>query len=160
VHSPVAAFVARLALRHLRKRGKPRVIYTAHGFHFYEGRCRLRGALFRTLEQCAGRWTDFLVVINREDEQAARRYGIVPPARVRYMPGIGVDRWRYSAGAGSEADVARVRQELGVGSADRLFLMVAEFIARKRHRDALDALARLRRPEACLALAGAGPLLE
>src|SRR5207237_617615 len=35
VHSPVAAFVTRLALRRLRKQGKPRVIYTAHGFHFY-----------------------------------------------------------------------------------------------------------------------------
>src|SRR5262249_27214035 len=51
VHTPVAAFVTRLALRHLRHAGGPRVVYTAHGFHFYEGGPRLRGAVYRMLEQ-------------------------------------------------------------------------------------------------------------
>ena len=143
VHTPVASFVTRLALRSLRDAGNPRVIYTAHGFHFYQGGPRLRGALFRKLEQWAGRWTDRLVVINREDEQAALRYGIVPPDRLRYMPGIGVDTRHYSAAAVSGADVARVRQELGLAAADRLILMVAELIPRKRPADALNALARL-----------------
>jgi hypothetical protein len=149
-----------MALRHLRRQGKPRVIYTAHGFHFYKGGPRLRGAMYRTLERWAGRWTDYLVVINREDEEAARRYGIVPAERVRYMPGIGVDTRQYSATAVLESDMARVRQDLGLGAGDRLFLMVAEFIARKRHRDALHAFAQLQRPDVCLALAGVGPQLE
>lgn len=160
VHTPVASFVTRLALRSMRGQGKPRVVYTAHGFHFYEGGPRLKGALFRKLEQIAGRWTDYLVVINHEDEQAAKRYGIVPTDRLRYMPGIGVDTRRYNAATVSPIDLARVRQELGLAPADRLFLMVAELIARKRHRDLLHALARLQRPEAHLALAGPGPLLE
>ena len=67
VHTPVASFVTRYALRDLRRRGAVRVIYTAHGFHFYQGGPRLRGGVFRGLEQLAGRWTDYLVVINRED---------------------------------------------------------------------------------------------
>src|SRR5262245_45276068 len=50
VHTPVAAFVTRLALRNMRKQSGPRVIYTAHGFHFYEGGPRLRGSIFRRLE--------------------------------------------------------------------------------------------------------------
>jgi glycosyltransferase involved in cell wall biosynthesis len=160
VHTPVASFVTRLALRSMRGQGKPRVVYTAHGFHFYEGGPRLKGALFRKLEQWAGRWTDYLVVINREDEQAALRYGIVPPDRVRYMPGIGVDTGHYSATAVSVTAQTRVRQELGLLATDRLFLMVAELIPRKRPADALHALARLTRSDAHLALAGPGPLLE
>jgi glycosyltransferase involved in cell wall biosynthesis len=160
VHSPIAAFVTRLALRHMRAQGKPRIIYTAHGFHFYRGGPRIRGAVFRKLEQWAGRWTDYLVVINREDEQAALRYGIVPPDRLRYMPGIGVDLQTYSPTAASPAAIARVRQELGLGGADRLFLMAAEFNPRKRHRDVLHALARLCRPDAHVAFAGSGQLME
>jgi len=160
VHTPVASFVTRMALRNLPRRERPRLFYTAHGFHFYQGGPRLRGMLFRTLEQWAGRWTDYLVVINREDEQAALRHGIVPPERVRYMPGIGVDTKQYSSRAVAPADLARVRRELGLGTADRLFLTVAELIKRKRPCDLLHALARLRRPDAYLAFAGPGPLLD
>jgi glycosyltransferase involved in cell wall biosynthesis len=160
VHTPVAAFVTRMALRKMRLAGRPRVIYTAHGFHFYEGGPRLQGAIFRKLEQIAGRWTDYLVVINREDEQAAQRYGIVPADRVRYMPGIGVDTARFSASAVNPADVERVRGELGLAAGQRMILMLAEFIARKRHVDAINALAILNRPDICIAFAGNGPLQE
>jgi len=160
VHTPVAAFVTRMALRHLRHSGGPRLIYTAHGFHFYEGGPRIRGAVYRKLEQWAGRWTDYLVVINREDEEAARRYDIVPPDRVCFMPGIGVDTTHFGAAAVSAADVERVRKELGLASGQRVILMLAEFIARKRHRDALFALARLPHPQACLVFAGNGPLFD
>jgi glycosyltransferase involved in cell wall biosynthesis len=158
VHTPVASFITRLALRGRPRSGRPRVIYTAHGFHFYRGGPRLRGLLFRVLEQLAGRWTDYLVVINREDEAAARR--MLSAERVRYMPGIGVDLDRYASAAVSEADVSWVRRELALGVAERLFLMVAEFIPRKRHRDALAAFARLDRPDARLAFAGTGPLVD
>lgn len=158
VHTPVAAFVTRLALRGSGPAAGPRVIYTAHGFHFYRGGPRLRGAAFRALEALAARWTDYLVVINREDAAAARR--LLPPERVRYMPGIGVDLRRYAPEAVSDCDVARVRAELGLRVSERLFLMVAEFIPRKRHRDALAAFDRLGRTDAHLAFAGRGPLEE
>lgn len=158
VHTPVASFVTRLALRGRPRTERPRVIYTAHGFHFYRGGPRLRGLAFRLLEQLAGRWTDYLVVINREDEQAARR--MLSAERVRFMPGIGVDLDRYAPAAVSESDVSRVQRELALGPAGRLFLMIAEFIPRKRHRDVLAAFARLARPDARLAFAGTGPLVD
>jgi glycosyltransferase involved in cell wall biosynthesis len=158
VHTPVAAFVTRCALRYLRRQGAVRVIYTAHGFHFYRGGPRLRGAILRGLEKLAGRWTDYLVVINREDEEAARRHGLVPPDRVRYMPGIGVDMQYYGRNAVRDSDVAAVRHEMGLSPGDVLFLVVAEMIPRKRHADVLRAFARLGRPATFLALAGNGPL--
>lgn len=160
VHTPVAAFVTRYALNGLRKRGRPKVIYTAHGFHFYRGGAPLKNARFLALEKLAGRWTDYLAVINREDEEAAKRYRIVPTERVRYMPGIGVDIEHYSPNAVPEDEVLRVRQELGLPLGTPLLLSVAEFIPRKRHRDILRAFARLDRPEVHLALAGDGLLFE
>ena len=160
VHTPVAAFVTRYALNNLRQQGRPKVIYTAHGFHFYRGGKPLKNLSFLALEKLAGRWTDYLVVINREDEEAAKRYGLVPPERVCYTPGIGVDTDYYSPGNVPEAEVVRVRQELGLSPETPLFLSIAEFNPGKRHQDILKALARLGRSEVHLAFAGTGPLME
>jgi glycosyltransferase involved in cell wall biosynthesis len=160
VHTPVAAFATRFALRRLRRRTATKVVYTAHGFHFYRGGRFLRNTAFRTLEAIAGRWTDALVVINREDEQAARDLGVFPPGSIHYMPGIGVDLAQYDPGAIRAEDSARVRRSLGISPEAPLFLAIGEYIPRKRHADALAALAGLRHPGAHLAIAGDGPLLE
>jgi len=157
VHTPIAAFATRAALRKLRRAGRVKVIYTAHGFHFHQGGGRVSNALFLALEKLAGRWTDALVVINDEDFQAARRHRLVPPERLVFMPGIGVDTSLYDPATVSAEDVSAVRHDLALAEADRLFLMVAEFNPGKRHRDALQAFALLNRPRAHLAFAGTGP---
>ncbi|PPS39826.1 glycosyltransferase [Chroococcidiopsis sp. TS-821] len=157
VHTPVAAFVTRYAIHRWQHPTKPKVIYTAHGFHFYRGGSPVKNTIFLTLEKLAGRWTDYLVVINREDEQAAKQQKIVPAAKIRYMPGIGVDTNYYSPQAVAQSDVMQLRQELGLTPEHPLFLSIAEFIPRKRHRDLLQAFALLP-PHAHLALAGTGVL--
>lgn len=158
VHTPVAAFVTRYALRGIKKQVRPKIIYTAHGFHFHSRGKALKNAIFLTLEKLAGRWTDYLVVMNREDEQAAKKNQIVSPERVCPMPGIGVDLEYYNPQTVSEAKVMKVRQELGLTQETPLFLAIAEFIPRKRHQDIFRALARLGRSGVHLALAGNGVL--
>ncbi|MBD2184934.1 glycosyltransferase family 4 protein [Aerosakkonema funiforme] len=159
VHTPVAAFVSRYALKDFRKEGKCQVIYTAHGFHFHPRGKALKNAIFLTLEKLAGAWTDYLIVINREDEAAAKQHHILPPERVCYMPGIGVDLNYYNPNTVSDLQIAQVREELGITPANPLFLSAAEFIPRKHHRDIILAFAKLAKPEVHLALAGDGPLL-
>lgn len=160
VHTPVAAFVARYALKDLKKQKKVQIIYTAHGFHFHSLGKPLKNSVFLTLEKLAGPWTNYLVTINSEDESAAKRYQILPPERIRYMPGIGVDLERYSPDAVSEADVQQVRQEMGLNGENQLFLSAIEFIPRKHPQDVLNAFAKLARPDVHLAFAGEGPMLE
>jgi len=162
VHTPIAAFVTRFALRSVRGRaGSPVVIYTCHGFHFYAGQPAVPHALFRGMERVAARWTDYLVTVNQEDLESARALGGIAPDRVRHIPGIGVDCERYAPGVVPADQVARVRDELGGGSpGDPRFLvtMVAEFGAVKRHALAVEAFARIRDSRAHLALVGDGPL--
>ncbi|MDR3321213.1 MAG: glycosyltransferase [Synergistaceae bacterium] len=157
VHTPVAAFVTRAALRNRRADGGVRVVYTAHGFHFHQGGKPSSNLLYRTLERMAGRWTDRVVVINAEDFDAAKKYRIANDESLRYMPGIGLDFSKYSAAP--EDGAAGVRAELGLADDDVLYTMAAEFIPRKRHQDAIDALARTKRGNIHLAFAGTGPLL-
>ncbi|MEG4166342.1 MULTISPECIES: glycosyltransferase family 4 protein [unclassified Microcoleus] len=154
VHTPVAGFVSRAALNDFRKQGKCKVIYTAHGFHFHPGGSQFKNAIYLNLEKLAGPWTDYLVTINREDEAAAKKHHFLPSDRIRYMPGIGVDLDYYNPDLVSEAEVARVRQDLGLTKETPLFLTVAELIPRKRHRDVIQAFGALNRPEVHLALAG------
>jgi glycosyltransferase involved in cell wall biosynthesis len=160
VHTPVAAFATRLALRGLRRKGKPKVIYTAHGFHFYPGGPPLQNTLYLGLEKLAGHWTDHLIVMNDEDYHAIQAHDIVPPDRAHYMPGIGIDTRSYSPESVSAAKVLEIRREIGLQPEDSSILMVAEFIPRKLHCDALRAFARLSRPNAHLVFAGEGVLLE
>lgn len=158
VHTPIAAFLTRWALRSARNPGRIRVVYTAHGFHFYRGGGFLKNTLFICLEKLAGRWTDFLVVINREDNAAARKYRIVPEDRILFMPGIGVDTSVYDPSKISQNEISAIRAELGVPADELLILMIAEFNPGKRHRDALHAFATLKNKKARLVFAGEGRL--
>lgn len=160
VHTPVASFISRYALRKYRLDGQIKVIYTAHGFHFHREGNPVQNLAFRYLEKVAGRWTDYIVVINREDEQSARRLRLVSQERIEYMPGIGVDTELYNPTRVSDDAILQLRKELKLSSNERFFLMVAEFIPRKRHEDALVAFSRLRRPDVHLVLAGEGVLFS
>lgn len=156
VHTHVAAFVTRYALRH---RGGPKIIYTAHGFSFYPGGPGLRNAVLRGIEAFAARWTDYLVTMNQDDFEAARRFASLPTERVRYMPGIGVELDRYRPSTISASSVVGLRRELGFAPDDTVFTMVAEFIHRKRHEDAIRAFGKMANERAHLLLAGNGPLV-
>ena len=159
VHTPVAAFVTRFALRNRSVDTFPKIVYTAHGFHFYKGGQALRNFLFLNLEKLAGKWTDKLIVINQEDLKSAEQHRIVPREKLVYMPGIGLDLQQYHSAPASEA-VSEIRSELGLQANDTLFTMIAEFNPGKRHRDALQALALTQNEHLHLALAGTGPLFE
>jgi glycosyltransferase involved in cell wall biosynthesis len=159
VHTPVTAFVTRFALRRLRASGRPKVVYTAHGFHFYKGGGRAKNLVFRTIEKIAGRWTDKLIVINHEDFEAAKKYRIVPPDALLYMPGIGLDFEAYRKMERRDLREIEIRTQLGLGDDDILYSMIAEFIPRKRHKDAITALSKTGDDKIHLACAGDGELL-
>lgn len=153
VHTPIAGFAVRFAVRRSRSDIRPKVIYTAHGFHFQQGGHPITNRLFLTAEQVAGRWTDRLVVINQEDYDAALRHHIVPRSRLVLMPGIGVDTDHYARGtAGPLPDT--LAQKL---SHAPVFVQIAELSDRKRPIDPIEALARMKQPGAHLVLLGDGP---
>jgi glycosyltransferase involved in cell wall biosynthesis len=155
VHSPIAAFLTRFALRHT----KTPVVYTAHGFHFGYSGASASWSPYFYMEKIAAKWTDTLVVINRDDYNLAKEE-FLSDDRLVYMPGVGVDLDFYNRGAVSEEDILRVRAELTNSSDDFLLLMMAEFNPGKRHRDLFKAFSLVDRPNLHLALAGDGRLLD
>lgn len=152
VHTPIAAFVTRFALRKSRKH--LRVVYTAHGFHFMDGDKSLKSKMFRTAERIAARWTDHLIVINQMDYDNALRYNLGSPETVSLLPGIGIDLKEYSQTNLGLSASSNIKTELGLPDTANLFLMVAEYTANKRHCDAIEALAKTENENFHLVLAG------
>lgn len=124
----------------------PRVVYTAHGFHFFRG-ARLRNwLLYFPVEKWLSRYTDVQVTINREDYKRAKKYWHTN-CKVVYVPGVGVDVSYYRGEdlANGEREQLRhsVREELGVKPDTILFLSVGELIPRKNHISVLQTLSRI-----------------
>ncbi|MEL6928358.1 MAG: glycosyltransferase family 4 protein [Cyanobacteria bacterium J06600_6] len=153
VHTPIAAFVTRYALKDNQQ---VKVIYTAHGFHFYKGGSAVKNTIFFNLEKLAGNWTDYLIVINKEDEAAAKNNSFLPSDRIYYTRGIGVDTDYYASGKVDPENITQVRASLQLSDSDTLLLSIAEFTPRKRHPDLLNALAKAANANIHLALAGEG----
>ena len=72
-HTPMGGVIGRLAARRLRSQGKIRVIYTAHGFHFYRGAPLVNWLLYYPMEKWLSRLTDVIVTINEEDYERAKK---------------------------------------------------------------------------------------
>lgn len=137
-HTPVGAMIARLAAASARKRGT-KVIYTAHGFHFFKGAPLVNWLAYFPAEWLLGGLTDILITINREDYGFARK--CIRAKRIEYVPGVGIDTTRFSP---KGKDCLEKRQELGFAEGDFLAITVAEMTKNKNHTTVLKALALLK----------------
>ena len=107
-HTPVGALIARLAALDARKKGT-RVIYTAHGFHFFTGAPLQYWLLFYPPERLLAPVTDVLITINREDYALAKRK--MKARQVVYVPGVGIDVDKFR---NTVVDRPAKRKELGI----------------------------------------------
>lgn len=137
-HTPVGAMITRLAAMAARKKGT-KVIYTAHGFHFFKGAPLLNWLLFYPAEWLLAPVTDCLITINKEDYARAKKR--MHAKRIEYVPGVGIDTARFRV---TEQQRQEKRRELGFGEADFLILTVAEMTANKNHITVLNALQKLK----------------
>jgi len=153
VHTPVGAFLGRLAA--MLTATKP-VVYTVHGFHFYQGSPVRNWLLYYPLERLAARWTDELVAINREDYQLAKKLPLRVKGTVSLLGGVGLDLQLYCCA--ENVVRSQVRDSLGFKADDLLMLFVGEFIARKNHLQSFHMLRELaaERENIFLLLAGEG----
>ncbi len=153
-HSPAAGAVTRLAVRTLPRRMRPVVFYTAHGFHFFRGAPLAYWLLIYPLEKILARWTDCLLVMNREDRARAAR-GRFRAGRIVEVPGVGVDLSRIDRAC--EHNCRRdLRTKYGYRPDEYLLFYAAELSDRKQQRLLLDVVERLvpRIPHLRLILAG------
>lgn len=148
-HTPVAAAMTRLACRKARHQGT-KVLYTAHGFHFYKGAPLKNWLLYYPVEKLCAHFTDVLITINREDYALAQKK--MKAKRVEYVPGVGIDLEKFGA---IRVDRTAKRRELGVPENATLLLSVGELNRNKNHEVVIRAIEGM---DAYYVIAGRGEL--
>ncbi len=149
-HTPIASALVRVACR----RDKDiKVIYTAHGFHFYKGASLLNWLFYYPVEKWLSRYTDVLITINKEDYERAKRS--FKAGRIEYVPGVGVDVEKYGSVV---VDRKAKRKELGLAEDDFVLVSTGELNDNKNHKTVIHAVNRLNNPSVKYLICGQGPL--
>ena len=152
-HTPVGALLTRLASKKARKNGS-KVIYTAHGFHFYKGAPFLNWLLYYPAERMLARLTDVLITINTEDYNRAKSF---KAKRVEYIPGIGINLSKFNR---LEFDkVVHLRDEFGIPRNAKVLLSVGEVNKNKNHKVVIEAMSRIDN-DLWYVVCGKGPLIS
>ena len=154
-NTPMGGIVTRLAAEKTRKQGT-RVIYMAHGFHFYKGSSKKAWAVFYPIEKHMAKKCDLMITINKEDYALAlEKFGRL--TKVVHIHGVGVNEKRYHPAA-PEAQLA-LRQAEGLAPEDFVILCTGELNENKNQKTLISAAAALHSevPGLKVLLAGNGP---
>lgn len=153
-HTPTGGVLTRLAARRARREGTT-VLYTAHGFHFYDAAPLVNWLFFYPAEKLLAPLTDCLITINRADYDLAVKKHFAA-GELCLVPGVGIDLQRFSIP--SEQKKKQLRRAYGISEQTFLMVYVAELSRRKNQTRLLLALSRLRSamPDFRLLLVGDG----
>lgn len=154
-HTPLGGVVARLAVRGSRNR--PKVIYTAHGFHFYSGAPLLNWLCFYPVERLLARFTDCIITINREDWARSRRFHLKRGGMCNQIPGVGIHLSRFCPCEGKRADL---RRQLGIPHDAFHIVSAAELNENKNQSVIIQAIASLSHEDIYYSICGDGPYVE
>ena len=153
VHTPIASAVTRFALRHLVEAKKIKMMYTAHGFHFYKGARWLNWLVYYPIEKYLSRYTDVLITINKEDYAIAKNK--MCAKQTEYVPGVGIDVDKIN---NISVDKNQKRRALGIPVNAIVLLSVGELNKNKNHEVVIRAIAQLKRDDIIYVICGRGIL--
>ena len=147
-HSPIGGLCGRVAGRMTNAK----VIYTAHGFHFYKGAPLTNWLVYYPIERFLSRYTDVLITINKEDYAHAQKFHA---AKVEYVPGVGIDVNKFK-----ECPINKmyIRDKLHIANEQKILLSVGELIKRKNHQIVIRAIAQIKNENIIYIVCGQGPL--
>lgn len=150
-HTPVGGLVARLAAAKARK-GGTKVIYCAHGLHFFKGAPKINWMIYYPIEKVLSHFTDVIYTVNREDYQFLTKHFSV---KTELVPEVGVNFDRLII-SDKEQIRKKYRKDLKINDTTTALIYVAEIIANKNQKMLIDTLKLLldKGEDVCLVLPG------
>lgn len=149
-HTPMGSVITRLAATAARKKGT-KVVYTAHGFHFFKGAPLANWLIYYPIEKFLARKTDLLITMNQEDYVRAKKF---KAKKVVCVNGVGLDLTKFKEATCDEKN--QIRKELQLKDNDIFAISVAQLIPRKNHMVLIEAVARINNPKLHLFICGDG----
>ena len=150
-NTPVGGLLGRLAGKKCKVK---KVIYQAHGFHFYKGAPLKNWLIYYPIEKWLAHYTDALITINKEDYERAQGFRLRNNGKVYYVPGVGIDLSQYEL---PENTRELKRKELGLKSTDVALISMGDLIDRKNYPVAIESVAKANNPSLQYFICGKGP---
>lgn len=152
-NTPVVGILTRLAAKQARKKGT-KVVYIAHGFHFYSGAPKKYWIFYPIEKYFAEHFTDLLIAINKEDYQRAKANF---KCKTKHIFGVGVRTDRYHPATEDEQILMREKQ--GLSKEDFVVICSKELMFDNNQKTLLRAAARIQNeiPNLKILIAGNGP---
>lgn len=151
-NTPIGGVIGRLAGHKCRIN---KVIYTAHGFHFYKGAPFLNWILYYPIERFLAHYTDAIVTINREDYYRAQKFKLKKNGKVYYVPGVGIDINSFKK---NNDERIKTRTSLEIRDNDVFMISVGDLNNNKNNKVIINAMSKLNDRKLHYFLCGDGPL--
>lgn len=152
-NTPVGGAIGRMAAKNLRRSGT-KILYTAHGLHFYRGAPLWNWILYYPIEKWLTKHTDLLITINSEDYQQAQKWA---DCAVIKMPGVGFGVNHITSDE-SVAIRQEVRSKYGIPMDSFVLLSVGELNANKNHKAVIHGMAKIAGEKPYYIICGEGSL--
>lgn len=141
-HTPMGSVVTRIAGKNARKKFHTRVIYTAHGFHFFKGAPLINWCLFYPVEKYLAKYTDTLILINQEDFDRAKRKFSKRCHDIEYVPGVGIDESKFDFEM-TEKEKEELRKSIGLKKDDFVLTCIARLDSNKNQVFLINVMKKL-----------------
>lgn len=148
-HSPVGGVCSRIVGVELNTK----VIYTAHGFHFYKGAPIINWILYYPIEKILSKFTNLIITINKEDYAFSRKH--FGNEKTEFLKGVGVSLERFKVSINDKFDTKR---NLGLDEDDFVIVSVGELNKNKNHKIIIKALANFKNLKIHYLICGKGAL--
>ena len=143
---PVGGLMGRLA--GIGKSAK--VIYTAHGFHFYKNAPLLNWLIYYPVEKILSYFTDILITTNNEDYHRSLKFHAKQTVK---LDGVGINLSKFTNNSTTRINK---RKELFLNETDQVVFTAAELIPRKNYEVALRSFKKIATENTYFVICGVG----
>lgn len=131
-HTPMGGILGRMSVIGLKN--KPKVFYTAHGFHFYKGAPIINWLIYYNIEKFLSKYTTCLMTMNDEDYGIAKRKFKCDTYKIN---GIGLEKEHLII-----KNKDTLKEELGIKK-EFIITYIAEISKRKNQKNFLKAIRKV-----------------
>lgn len=139
-HTPMGAVSARIATKLAKSKAK--VIYTAHGFHFFKGASAVNWLCYYPIEKLLAHWTDTLITINSEDYERARNKKFKVRDEIVKVNGVGVDLSKFAVVTDEKKQ--QLREEYGISKESFVLIYPGDLVPGKNQAMIFRAISLLK----------------
>lgn len=158
-NTPVGGILSRLIKKN-NKQIKSKIIYTAHGFHFYKGAPALNWIIYYPIEKYFSRYTDALITINEEDYQLAKNKMNAKSVYKINSTGINLKKFQIKI---SVEEKQQLKKEFNINEEDFVIVCIGELNKNKNQIMQMEAIKNIvnnGNENIKLLFCGNGPLQE